>query len=806
MEVISIFFRVFRPFSAKSGAVATLFATALLMGLYTEGVVAQPANTVMVERWDNINGTLVSDLTSNANYPNNPNSRTYVGIYEIPTNSGDAYGTRTRGYVIPPTSGNYTFWVSGDDNTELWLGTNDNPSTIQRIAHVPGWSNPREWGKFPEQQSTARALTAGVRYYIETRQKEGWGGDNLAVGWQGPGISGDAERPIPGSRLAPFLLSTPPVITTQPASQTVIAGQTATFSVTATGTAPLTYQWRRNGGNISGATSASYTTPPTTVADQGVQFSVVVTNSAGTVTSSSALLNVNFSLPSITTQPTSQTVSVGQTATFSVTATSAAPLSYQWLRNASSIPGATSPTYTTPPTTAADNGVQFSVVVSNASGSVTSFPAQLLVLIPPTITTQPAPQTVNAGQTATFSVTATGTAPLAYQWRRNGGNISGATSATYTTPPTTAADNGVQFSVVVSNASGTVTSANALLTVNAAPVITTHPANSLVNVGQTATFSVTATGAAPLAYQWRRNGGNISGATSATYTTPPTTAADNGAQFSVVVSNAAGMDTSNNALLQVLTPPSITAQPAHQTVSSGQTATFTVSATGSLPIAYQWYRNGAAISGATSPIYTTPVVTSVDHGVAFSVVVTNPAGSVTSANAILSVIYVATNSRKIAVSGELADASGNPVGYPTPVTVDAIVRLYNQATAGTLLYTEAFLDSLGKGVTVNNGLFVARLGEGTTGQNLQQVISGNANLWVEITIDDGTPDVLTPRTPLTASAYALGGTPAPALAPVLEGAGDPNQLGLQAEVGATYVNQNDQSTWFKLKSVWKRLD
>ena len=130
-----------------------------------------------------------------------------------------------------------------------------------------------------------------------------------------------------------------------------------------------------------------------------------------------------------------------------------------------------------------------------------------------------------SGETATFSVTATGTAPLQYQWRKNGVNISGATSSSYTTPPAVAADNGSPFSVVVSNGGGSVTSHSATLTVRIPPTITTQPANKTVKVGQTAKFTVTATGTTPLHYQWMKNGANITGATNGSYTTPPTTAA-----------------------------------------------------------------------------------------------------------------------------------------------------------------------------------------------------------------------------------------------------------------------------------------
>src|SRR5205823_4838483 len=122
-----------------------------------------------------------------------------------------------------------------------------------------------------------------------------------------------------------------PTITTQPTNQTVTAGQTATFAVTATGTAPLSYQWQKNSANISGATSASYTTPATTASDSGSTFKVVVSNSAGTATSNSATLTVSPApvAPTITTQPANQTVTTGQTAAFTVTATGTAPRSYQ---------------------------------------------------------------------------------------------------------------------------------------------------------------------------------------------------------------------------------------------------------------------------------------------------------------------------------------------------------------------------------------------------------------------------------------------------------------------------------------------
>lgn len=430
-------------------------------------------------------------------------------------------------------------------------------------------------------------------------------------------------------------LGPPPVITVQPSSITVLFQGTANFSVTASSETSMSYQWYFNGTDISGANSSTYTISDVQAADAGL-YSVQIVNGGGSVTSSSATLTVNVPV-TITSQPQNQTVTQGQGAMFSVTAAGSTPLGYQWYFNGSAISGATSSSLTLSDVQAAQAG-SYTVIVSNLVGSITSAAATLTVNLPPSIATQPQSQSVLAGGSASFTVVASGTGTLKYQWYKNGSSARG-NIATYNINNVKMDDAG-NYLVIITNNYGSATSAVATLMVNGTLTITNQPQNLTVTQGQNAVFSVTAGGTTPLGYQWYFNSSALSGATSSTLILTNVQTNQAGS-YAVVVSNVVGSITSAVATLVVYVPPGIVAQPQSQTVVAGQNVTISVAASGTAPLGCQWYFNGTALTAPAnwSPTNWTLTLSNVQTGIAgtYSAVVTNLAGSITSEPATLTV-------------------------------------------------------------------------------------------------------------------------------------------------------------------------
>lgn len=269
-----------------------------------------------------------------------------------------------------------------------------------------------------------------------------------------------------------------PVITTQPRSTAVAQGGTALFTVGATGPTPLSYQWWKDESPLAGRINSVLTLTPVTTNDNGTYF-VVVTNSYGSTTSALATLTVGIR-PAMLVQPTNTWTVPGGPATFFVEAAGTPPLACRWRREGSTFTNgiiANTPTNSSLTVTnvqSTNDGNRFTVVITNLFGSTLSTTAYLWVFAPPTIITDPTNLTVAPGSNAAFRVSATGVAPLRFQWRFNGTNLAGATNPALARANSQPLDEGY-YSAVVTNRDGLATSREALLTVLTAPILS-HPA------------------------------------------------------------------------------------------------------------------------------------------------------------------------------------------------------------------------------------------------------------------------------------------------------------------------------------------
>lgn len=529
----------------------------------------------------------------------------------------------------------------------------------------------------------------------------------------------------------------PPVLTTYPQSKTAFAGSSITLTATGTGTAPLSYLWRKDGVPIPGATNSTLTLTNLAATNTG-NYTVSLSNNAGSDTSPPAALAVVHSLnlsingsgsvskspdlaaylpgtvvtltPSAffagwsgavggTTSPlvltiTSNTTLVANFGNEIIVDDEQATVAGSWTASAAS-PGFQGIGYRFRSGGSGANYVQFTptipysgsyqvfawyvqganrttnapYVISFSGGSQTNFinqksggsqwvslgtfnfaagnsgyvrvtdqfpdaaqvvmadairfVATSLPTQPPSLLAQPSGDTVIAGQSATFSVVASGAAPLFYQWRLGGTPIVGATNATLvrTNLQTSEAGN---YSVIVSNSAGTVTSSNAVLTVIAPALVLAGPTNASATAGTNIAFAVTATGTASLRFQWRHNGVPLPGETNATLNLSSVTLDDEGT-YMVSVANAAGAMTSPAATLTVLVPPQITLQPVSRSIDPGSPATFNVLVGGTVPFTYDWRRNGTSL-GINNATLTLQNVQPAQAG-AYTVVISNSAGS-----------------------------------------------------------------------------------------------------------------------------------------------------------------------------------
>lgn len=375
--------------------------------------------------------------------------------------------------TMPGEDGSVAYVNSHYQGRLTYAGTNGNATGWFNLnaPGAPGRST--GWHKF---EIVREADSSTIKWYVDDILSRtftgvyspGW--DSVVIGSTGTG-STVADAWLDDLKVEYY---DPPSITAQPASRTNVVGTTATFTMVAYGTVN-TFQWRKdgtnlvNGGNISGATSPTLTINNVQVADAAA-YDIFLSNGAGPANSAIAMLKI---APTVVTPPAASTNLPGSTATFTVIANGQPNLNYQWrcngtnLTDGARVSGVTTDTLTLSLVHQDDEG-SYSVIVDNGVGTATSTAAPLVVLDPPFIVTPPADQLVNLGTNVTFTVVASGTPPLFYQWRFNDTNIAGATASSYAIPVVQLADSG-GYSVEVTNAVDTVISLEGVLSLITPP-------------------------------------------------------------------------------------------------------------------------------------------------------------------------------------------------------------------------------------------------------------------------------------------------------------------------------------------------
>jgi CSLREA domain-containing protein len=404
-------------------------------------------------------------------------------------------------------------------------------------------------------------------------------------------------------------ISSPPVVTTQPGDQSVCSGPAGTpvsFTATASGFPTPTQKWEystNNGTSYSGspvldaAQSGSSIYLQVYDIDNGTLFRSVFTNSLGSATSKAALLTVN-TLPTLTTQPASQSASAGSTVTFSAAGNGRPAPTVQWQVSPANtttftdIVGATAASLSFT-ATAADNGKQYRAVFTNGCGTVNSNPATLTVTAPPVITQEPLDQAklYNSAGFVTFNAAASGSPTPTVQWQLSPDgltftDITGANDPTLSLQINTVPPGIFYYRAVFTNSAGTATTKVAKLTIGSPVNIALQPLSQTLNAGDSVTFTAGSYGTPHPTVQWQvsiNNGATFADIAGATATNPGSgsltttslsfiaTSADNGKQYRAVFTNVFGTDTTNPATLTVkdVTPPVVTLKASSQPNANG---------------------------------------------------------------------------------------------------------------------------------------------------------------------------------------------------------------------------------------------
>jgi len=436
----------------------------------------------------------------------------------------------------------------------------------------------------------------------------------------------------------------PASITQHPQSLNLTAGGSINLSVGVTGDGPFDYQWRKDNQDISGANSASYSIASASLSDAG-SYNVTITSNGQSLTSFSALISVNKAIEpaSITQQPQSLNLSAGDSINLSVGVTGDGPFDYQWKKDNKDIPGANSASYSVANASLSDAG-SYNVTITSNDQSLTSLSALISInpiVEPISITQQPQPLNLTAGDSINLSVGVTGDGPLDYQWQKEGSILPGETNSTLYIAESVEANSGT-YRVSINNSVSEASSDFVSVIINAAiaPVtISQHPQDLTVTEGETARFQISATGGGFISYQWRKNNVNIANAYNYQLEISPTEMGSSG-DYDAIVTNSRGSIISDFATLTVLsseTPVSITLQPTSKSVFLTDSINLRTEASGDGNLSYQWFFNEQIIDGATQAEYSINSAEP-EHQGSYTVRVNNTNSSEESLAAFISVV------------------------------------------------------------------------------------------------------------------------------------------------------------------------
>ena len=427
-------------------------------------------------------------------------------------------------------------------------------------------------------------------------------------------------------------LAQPPAITSQPKSQEAKVGESVTFRVSANGTAPLTYQWYKNGNVVSGATGRSYKITNLRKSHFG-NYTVAVSNSAGSITSTTANLSeiIEIVPPSFTQHPGSITVPEGATFTLRGNASGTAPIFYQWLKNDIEIIGATKSIYQITNAKTIHTG-NYALIARNAGGETVST-AAIVQVAGKSVNAFNSVRIVSLGLLLKYQVSP----PHHYQ-------IQASSNPVFTNFEVLAQQNStgsLEQLIVPNDRLATSTFFRIALTQPqyAKPTITEDPTSKSIEEGDSVTFEVVAQSDTEASYKWFKNGTEIDGQAGPILSILEATVSDAG-NYHVVVSNKGGSTMSGVATLEVKEgggPPVITQQPTPLKLRRNSSASLTVVVTGSKPFEYQWYKNGIKIKRATSSTYEIIRASPAEHGGKYKVKITNKYGSVFSQEVLVTV-------------------------------------------------------------------------------------------------------------------------------------------------------------------------